>query len=330
MISDISSFPNVVSRLAGGGMRDPRHSLGDIRELSDVERAVTLGLDQHRSWMESKCRLYRETEDESSASAILGEIRAYGVLASHWAPDQLETPTSGSDFHCIIDNQHVHIEVHTPHGRADISRTTIDHGDRGSGRIQSRVAEIAPMGLPQRPGADNVQGEAVSYIAARKGDESQFKIDCINVLWLDFRDSRIWPMDIMSDQVHPLTSFNGGVTSGALWNAFYATKGLPIFSHLDVDGVRSNVYEMEYDARFQGSSVLDYVIINLQKWIVAYANPSRGHAGYGRDFFSALHRSPDFRVEFSWLPIPDAASLQRRIHYQLSSIRNYRSQFQRP
>lgn len=337
MVITLSDYPLITQLLAQGSSNKPLCHMNGELVLADTERAIKFALKDQLSYVESKCKKFRETEDSTSASAILGELRALGEILASWELKNLTCPMAGSDFTADLDGQRVHIEVHTLQERSEKRRTTFEHEATEHRNLRTQIVEKAPLGFPGRVakpgdtwGCDNVQGEAVSKICAIKGKEHQFDPAHINILWLDFRDTLVWPMDLMKDQDVPLLSFNEHITSGAIWSAFYAKKGTPIYYQLNIDGMSAPTYLMEYDGRFQGGSLIDFAVLNLEERITVFGNPKRCIGGYSQALIRSLHRPPRFSLEHSWLPIPHARSLSSRVCRQLQATGAYSTIFRMP
>jgi len=337
MAIDILRYPHIHKYLATGSNNDPELHMSGDKLLTDTEHALKIAEKDHSSFVKAKCRQYRENKDETSASAVLGELRAIGEVLSSWEFRELTCPDTGSDFTGDLDGQRVHIEVHTPQGRQDKSRTTIEHGATERDNLRIEIVEKAPLGLPGRKaqvgdhwGCDNVQGEAVSRLRDVKAEEHQFNPEHINILWLDFRDTLVWRMDLMKDQDLPLLSFNECITSGAIWSAYYGKKNTPVYYQLCIDRVSSPPYFMEFNGRFQDKSLIDFAVFNLEERITVLGNPKRGGGGYGQALIRSLHRSPRFSLEHSWLPIPDSRVLGMRVCHQLRLIESYSTLFRMP
>lgn len=281
-------------------------------------------LETNVDWINSKARIILEDPDFSSASACLGEIRAYGILLNAWESTIVANST-GCDFRCLIDGIKFIIEVNTPQysGNEHIIR----HGSSSSPGRAVEVTEIIPFGLPQRDNVDNAQGEAISKLASIKKDEHQFDPNAVNILWLDFQDPALWPFGFGSEEFFPVTTFRQEISSGIVWNALYAKKYTNIYDRFSAYGARCPIYQMEYNGRlWNKGSVIDYVIANTLTDTIAFQNPSRSQHIPNR-FFRHLLNLPLFKIELSWLDWPTNKLLADRINKELHRIQGYQDAF---
>jgi hypothetical protein len=189
--------------------------LGEDSRTKDVamrsDKCVQLVKNANEQWLKEKVKIILEDKDSSNVSASLGEIRAYGELIWVWGTD-ITAEKSGSDFSLEANGKTVKIEVNTPQHRPN--RHTLDHESFGSDIIKGKMYEIFPFGWPERE-IDNVQGEAVSKIAAIKQKEHQFdNNDAINVLWIDLKDPALWVLGFGTEQFLPLSAFQEEIISG--------------------------------------------------------------------------------------------------------------------
>jgi hypothetical protein len=282
-------------------------------------------LQKHPNWLLGKAKYIIENDDATNISATLGEIRAFGELIWVWQ-NKVVPESSGPDFSFACEDRTVRVEVFTPqHGT---ERNRIEHKPNSSGRIVSQIVEIYPFGWPERPDKDNVQGEAVSNLAAMKQKEHQFDEGDINILWCDLKDPVLWVMGFDRSQFSPLTAFQEKMMSGAFWNAFYAKKGTPIYESLPVEGYMDRkTYIMEFPGRFwNAKSKLDFVIADTAKAQFVFQNPNRKNNIPVR-LFRDLHRLHAFDLEASWIDWPCAGQLKSRVNMTLESIAAYEKAF---
>ena len=279
---------------------------------------------EHPNWLSSKSKIVLHDKDYSNVSSTLGEIRALGELIWIWNSN-IKTPKDGCDF--ILETKigyKVRYEVFTPQHRT--KRYSREISDDQSKNVRMKVSERFPFGWPERPTKDNVQGEAVSQLAQIKEKEHQFNTEDISVLWLDFRDPLLWPMDFKSDQLLPISAFREELTSGSCWNAFYGKKELPIFDQLSVLGLPSRSYDMEFDGRFNQNSLIDFVIISSQEQQVVFENHMKTKT-IPDNFYKSLYRLFGFNLELSWLDWPLRGNLKSRVEHELETIRIYKNIF---
>ncbi|MHB1350289.1 MAG: hypothetical protein ACYCYR_10500 [Desulfobulbaceae bacterium] len=302
--------------------------LGDGSRTKDVamrtDKCTQLVKDANEQWLKEKVKIILEDEDRSNVSASLGEIRAYGELIWIWEPG-IEAGKSGSDFSLKANEKTVKIEVNTPQHRT--KRHTLNHESFDTDRIKGKVYEIFPFGWPER-NIDNVQGEAASKLAAIKQKEHQFDKDSINILWIDLKDPTLWVLDFGFEQFLPLSAFREEITSGAFWNAFYAKKGTYIFDQLSMHGLASRIYKIEYNGRFWGNSLIDFVIADTRTDQIVFQNHSRDSC-IPNELYQSLHRLFGFNLELSWLDWPIKGQLATRIKLELDRIQVYKEAFDR-
>ena len=219
-------------------------------------------------WLNRKVKEFCNSKEikTENFNGLLGEIRAYGELLELKSRvteiSKIEIPNSGSDFLMSFKNQTVNIEVNAPQqSGSKITTSDIEKHLTTTDRytVKTHISSTAPYGYPVRY-KDNIQYEAVSKFAQIKLDKEnkQFTKENISILWLDLNNPKIFMFNQL-DYTTPILSFNGQVTSGFLWNAFYSLKNDNIYSCYD--GFSSDVIKMEFDGRFSNSNI-DFVIID--------------------------------------------------------------------
>jgi len=225
-------------------------------------------------WIQQKIEDFFSGEN---FNGLLGEIRAYGELlelkSNSLEISEIKTPINGSDFIITLDGEDIHIEVNTP----QISSTKITSIEIESNISKSKnytlkfdISSKAPYGYPTRK-KDNIQYEAVSKFAQIKIDKEnkQFLTNKVSILWLDLND----PMIFMFNQIDytvPIMSFNGSVTSGFIWNAFYSKKGDNIYANYNY--FEKDLIQMDFNGRFNNNSNIDFVVIDCFTHKVIFEN----------------------------------------------------------
>jgi hypothetical protein len=242
-----------------------------------------------------------------------------------WKSLNIKPGKSGSDFALQVNGKTINIEVNTPQHRS--KRHTLDHESFGSDRIKGKVYEIFPFGWPERD-IDNVQGEATSKLAGIKQKEHQFDEDSINILWVDLKDPMLWVLDFGIEQFLPISAFREEITSGAFWNAFYAKKDTYIFDQLSMQGLGSRIYKIEYNGRFWGKSIIDFVIADTRTDQLIFQNHNR-ESHIPNALFQSLHLLFGFNLELSWLDWPQKGQLTTRVQQELDKIQAYKGAFER-
>ena len=229
-------------------------------------------------WLNRKVKDFYDSEEikTENFNGLLGEIRAYGELLELKSRvdeiSKIETPNSGSDFLMSFKNQTISIEVNSPQ-QSGAKQTTSEIEEHltstGRNTVTTYISSTAPYGYPVRQ-KDNIQYEAVSKFAQIKIDKEnkQFTKKNISILWLDLNNPKIFVFNQL-DYTTPVLSFNGQVTSGFLWNAFYSLKNDNIYSCYN--GFPSDLIKMEFNGRFANSNI-DFVIIDCFTHKVIFEN----------------------------------------------------------
>lgn len=259
-----------------------------------LEQSVRLIADRKDGarWLSAKTEKLLDLDDVNNASAAMAEIRAFGGLieAGFEVNPEVETDKPTPDFFATSEGETVAFEVFAKHQdhEQDELQGRIHDAMRGDGpvpagveqsvhrgrcvSIRTLVSEHQPGGRPdpKKPN-DSVQTNLISRVCAIKGRERQIPEDKAAVLVVDFNDfgGPLAPHTLV-DQTEAVIKGHHGVTSGALWYAFYGWKGAPVF-----EGTKR--VRMEHDGRFrmggERSSKLSAVLIVLPKHVVCFENP---------------------------------------------------------
>jgi len=235
--------------------------------IKELDNAFTLlSKDSlNNDWFNEKLASLKNDITRENVSSILGEFRAYSIIKNSFFGDNLIcNKYDGADF--ITKTRRtgttILIEVNTPLGRSQENRTILSHKQKINGNIITHIKEIAPFGFPKRK-KDNIQCEAISKIAAIKGDEKQFKDDAINILFIDFVNPFFNDyLDILNDHHKPYLFFQNQITWGAIWHAFYAKQDDKIFDHMN-NLRHSSSYTMEFNGRFHNSTKINFALVNM-------------------------------------------------------------------
>ncbi|RQW42279.1 hypothetical protein EH199_18705 [Novosphingobium sp. LASN5T] len=270
----------------------------------------------------------------SDAAAALAELRALGgmteagLLVRPLAPSSKRGATP--DFEVDADDGSVTVEVHAKHedcAQTQLRQLLADGSevpgierrteDYGSGTIAFATVELHPGGVPRRGHKfDSVQANVISKLCAVKQGEKQRRHNVPSVLWLDL--SYFGPMThTLLEQTIPIVSGNIGLTSGAIWNAFYGWKGAPILEEGNPRKIT-----MGHDGRFRltGEAKCYYAaaIICFEKGLVLFENPW-ADIGLPPKFRRRCERLPWFKIGHSvadWAPNEALSSVnlsERRI-----------------
>lgn len=246
-------------------------------------------------WLHSlRPRLIR-LDDPEEAAAALAELRVYGGLlrAGFEVSPVPRRGDSTPDFVADAGDGPVVVEVFAKHqdedqkelledlergkGRSDIERSTtkLQHAT-----MTTATTVLQPGGAPDadKPN-DSTQANLISRLCAAKGNEAQFPTEGPSLLWIDLRNFGPWPEALALEQATPLISGRDGLTSGALWYAFYGWRGAPIFEEDFFPEDR--VVPMGHNGRFrlQGKrkSRLSGTVVTLHEGTILLENPWASH-----------------------------------------------------
>jgi len=228
----------------------------------------------NKDWLTKKLKNFKKQNPKENISALLGEIRCHGEIKLAFKEFEIYYPNTGSDFIINFFGNKIQIETYTPQESRDkktaeciLNEETI----HSNYRITLKAKLRAPFGLPKRS-KDNTQYEAVSKFSRIKEDKEgkQFSEDAISILWIDLNDPTMFPFSL-AEQCQPILTFNGGITSGAIWYAFYGEKGDWIYN--DFRFPPCNAVEMEFNGRFKRGTLIDFVIIDAFTEKYIFQNP---------------------------------------------------------
>jgi hypothetical protein len=85
---------------------------------------------------------------------------------------------------------------------------------------------------------------------------------------------------------------------------------------------------MEYDGRFWGKSLIDFVIADTCTEKIIFQNHSRDIC-IPNELYQSLHRLFGFNLELSWLDWPQKGQLEIRVQLELDRIQAYKIAFDR-
>jgi hypothetical protein len=299
------------------------------------------------AWLQALAKRLCRMDDPEEAAAALAELRAYGAfLAADFQVKPISTQNDDTtpDFEVDAGDGPVTVEVFTKlQDKTEIEQwEDIRAGNTPPGverrvcrtrdvEIGTTVSEMQPGGAPdpQKP-QDSVQANVIQRQCGAKGKERQFPADKPCLLWIDMRNFGAWPEALRLEQCAPLISGRSGVTSGALWYAFYGWKGAPIFE--EDFPLLERVFSLGHDGRFRMAgdkkSRLTGVIITLSEGLVLFENPWADHPLPGRARRFA-ERLPRFNLGYSlcaWAP-GDAALLADAGRRQIEAMAQWREEF---
>lgn len=246
-------------------------------------------------WLDRLAPRLSRIDDPEEAAAALAELHTYGgLLEAGFSVNPIpESDTPTPDFKVDAGDGIAVVEVFAKHQDESEKRLwdAIAAGQTPPGaerhivqdqhrRIETTIREHHPAGAPDPNSLhDSVQANVISRICAAKGNEKQFPHDRPSLLWIDLRSFGSWPEVLKVEQCAPLISGREGLTSGALWYAFYGWKGAPIFK--EDFPLHERVVPMGHDGRFRlegkKKSKLSGCILALSESLVLFENPWADH-----------------------------------------------------
>ncbi len=284
---------------------------GQSQEAVNTDRAVKQVSLVDMSWLDKK-KPRIIGENLTDAAAALAELRAYGSLlaAGYTVKPVHEKRAKGGTAEFIISegNFSAIVEVHAKQFFEETEKELVQHNKWVSAQpklpgVSSYEHVVHPFGKPTpgKPG-DTVTANAISRICGIKPREHQLSERMPSILWEDFQDLYTWNMSMTVAQFRPIISWNGHLTSGALWYALYGWNGAPIFenchySHLDMP---SQIGRMRHDGRFLQATKLSAVIISLPSATILAESPVK-------------ERHPPREIRLRFLGLPHAA-----IHHSIA------------
>lgn len=296
------------------------------------------------AWLRKLTPRLCQMDDPEEASAALAELRAYGAFIEA-GYEITPIPVNGAstpDFEVDAGDGPVIVEVFAKHqdksesqlwGDIQVGKTPpgVERStyETEVGVIRTTISEQHPGGTPDptRPN-DSVQANVIQRICGAKGSEKQFPADKPSLLWIDLRSFGAWPEAVKLEQCTPLVSGHQGLTSGALWYAFYGWKGAPIFE--EDFPLHERVVKMGHGGRFQGEkkSKLSGAILALPEGIVLFEHPRANHPlpSQARRY---AERLPLFNLGHSicnWSP-GDAEALTEAGRRQIEAMKTWRDVF---
>lgn len=232
------------------------------------------------SWLVSRINEFLsggKTQTKENFSGLLGEIRAYGELLDIFEKKDIVSQKDGSDFILELDEMKINIEINTPQKTSSPKKTTEYKENLKTNSVEDKViiksiTSSAPFGYPTKK-YYNIQYEAVSKFAGIKKEKEnkQFTKENPSILWLDMNDPTLFIFDL-AEECQSIKAFNGAISSGALWYAFYGEKDDWIYA--SYDGMCSrDAIQMEFDGRFKQGSNIDFVVIDAFTKKYIFQNP---------------------------------------------------------
>lgn len=280
----------IISKNGGGTwLAKLRKRLLDVKSSVNVASALT------------EIRVYRELFD--AALTVTPLDRADGVVSPDFEVDAGDGAFIVEVFAKQMQSQEAPpVEVAEYKGK--------------NAHIRMELHEIFPAGAPDpNKRNDTSLANMISKVCGAKGKEHQVSKTKPTILWIDFREFGSWPESLDVEEASPLTHWREGLTSGALWYAFYGWKGAPIFQEDFFP--RDVVVPMGHDGRFEMSgdrqSKLSAVILRLSAATVVFENPRAIHPlpVLGRRHLLNLPKFDLSRSIMEWAPGMSARAVEQ-------------------
>lgn len=288
------------------------HPCGEIEEFYTVCYALKFmeNFDENtKSFLEHK-RSDLIYGDLKSQSATLAEIIAYYYLleAGFRVEYQSTSKVPSADF-IITDPQgeKVIIEVRCRLlcDEAIEEMNTVDANleekiqemqKNGGGVVFGEPKIIRPYGYSK----DSCTADAISKICSMKQDEHQMSDTLPSILWADFGVTG--DFNTAGGLFYPLNSWNGALTSGHFWYAFYGKKDYPIYTDYskydEINVPAGTIEKMQHNGRFNGNTKLSGCLLRCSQncFFYEYPNPIRPISDC---FRKRLLNLPRFSIEKS-------------------------------
>ncbi|MCK4798987.1 MAG: hypothetical protein KAT05_16560 [Spirochaetes bacterium] len=286
-----------------------------------IDEAYDKAIIYNKSWLESKLKIINNLKNITEVEDIFSELRAFLYLYNVFNNSLLcekEINNKKPDFYINdknIYNKPIIIDVASYNSSKSkkIKRILDNRVTKIKNvTLQIKVTESNPAGFPQRQGIDIYNSENISKLNNIKNKEDQFIYNCLNILWIDFFNQYHWDdISITVNKYFPFYSNNSWIYFGWLWHGFYSKKNDIIFDCLNKNLIYRREYKMEYNAKFQSNSILDFAIFNLPEGIIIFENCKRRKKF---SIYEALLKIPNLKLEYSFLNWPNN-NLKSRINY---------------
>ena len=237
--------------------------------------------------------------EPSNASSAMAEIRVFGGLlrAGYELRPLPEAGNSTPDFIIESHGGPIEVEVAAKHeNRSEgLIQERINEALRGRGEfpeesdheeLRTAHAHIQKIGSEYFPGSrpdpdkrdDSSQTNLISKVCGIKQCENQICGHKPAILAIDFTafGDRFGVPDVLHKQTSNLISGSYGITSGALWYAFYGWKNAPVFEEGTYRIVRM-LHEGRFRASGENNSKLSGALLLLPARAVFFENPWAGH-----------------------------------------------------
>lgn len=291
--------------------------------IYNTEKSIHFILRNDKNWVSSLKGRLLETEDFSTSSGALGEIRAYGYLLE--ANITVKTPkTKSSKPEFLIKENGETIRVEVTSKQSDKTEAiSLENFLKESPRFKEgqkvaiREHVDIPFGKPTKEGETVTENE-IHKIAQIKQDEKQFDQEQTSILWLDFQDE-CWQL-YSPEHAIPISTHNGEFYSGGIWYAFYGWKGAPIFEHKTTEErAISTINRMKHYGRFFQITKIDAAIISFPRATLIVENPFT-RKSVPHSLWRKLVQLPRFAYEYSYIDWP-GKNLKKRLKLDIETIK---------
>jgi len=292
------------------------------KSLTNTTFAFKQVFNEDQNWLKKIKPRLLNTDDYSTASSALGEIRCYGDLLQASVKVQPISETNNAntpDFKAHKQGEEVLIEVRTKGYSKEESKRLEEHNQLEFNCEKNKETRVTPFGRAEK--GENVTENAISKIAQIKQSEEQFSEDKPSILWINFQ-GELWQFGPNKNSIFPVRTSEGKLYSGEVWYAFYGYEGAPIFrGENNKEGAVQNLIHMKHKGRFRNDSCIDAVVISSPLTTMVAENIST-QAPIPPWFWSKLIHVPQFKIEYSRLNWP-SENLRKIIEIDKKLIKSF-------
>jgi len=259
----------------------------------DIDNYVEALEKKDMPWLKELKKRLIDTDGTNSDSAF-AEIRCYAELVTAGYNTEAiqvssKTGIKTTDFKIKTSNEIIYIDAKNKTQNPkhiQFKETYINDG------LTSNITSVEPFGLTDlNKVGDSPTTNAISKTCNIAGNDSQFKEEDLNVLWLDFRSFSDFPqiIDHNSFLEHPI--IQGEKYSGEIWHGFYGIKNSPLFE--DIEGRWVTTKVLHNGCFAQGNkSKFNGAIIQINNTTAYFRNYQR--EALPKDFLDNLKNLPYF------------------------------------
>ncbi len=277
---------------------------GDMRCIKfNTEDSVKVLKRKNAEWLDKIKPRLLDINDFSNSISALAEIRAYGyLLSAGFNVKPIKTSNNITpDFEVSFNSNSFTVEVATK-VMSDEQANNLEKFLNNKKSSDFSVHSVAPFNYPKSRN-ENITENAISKICAIKSESSQLHLNGeknVTILWIDFQSEDFKEL-ISERNLTPVRSFNGELTSGEIWYAFFGKIGLPI-----LEGEHFLDYStMKHNGRYISQNKPDYTIISFAKSTVIIENPYSPIKLEDDVIIHAFLQMPRFRIESSIIHMSD-------------------------